>query len=449
MGEVNTMKYLIKNGTYFDSILNKNKTVDILINGSRIKEIGLGIKSDKDTLEIDATNKIIAPGLIDVHVHFRQPGQSYKENIFSGSRAAAAGGFTTIIAEPNTRPPIDSAKRVEKVINIAKQRSIVNFYTKACISKNMAGKELADVQSLKAAGAVAISDDGHPVPGSKLMEHALLKGRLYDILVNPHCEESDLYRQNIIKSNGGLFPICMPYSINENEPYCSETGFIKRDIELAKETRARIHISHVSLATSVEEIRKAKKNGVHITAEVTPHHLFLTKKDAEEIGTNAKVNPPLRDKEDVAAVKEGLIDGTIDIIATDHAPHSPNEKAKSWEDAPFGIIGLETALGLILTHLVKPGLLTINQVIEKMSTRPAEIFKLPVNKIARGEQPDLTIIDPDIKWKVNVDEFYSKGRNCPFNGWTLEGKAIMTIVNGKIVMKDGLIVKSDTDLFKK
>ena len=437
------MKYLLKNGFLLKPGRTDFERSDILFNGSSINKIGTGIEVDGDTLIIDLKNKIIVPGLIDVHVHLRQPGQTYKESIFSGSRAAAAGGFTTVIAEPNTRPPIDSVSRLKSVIKIAEKRSLVNFYTKACISKKMGGEKLADIQGLKNAGAVAITDDGHPVPGEELMKQALIAGRKYDILVDPHCEESEMYRQNIMRSNGGLFPnSIMPYSNSKNEPYSSETGFIKRDIELAKTIGARIHISHVSLATSVEEIRKAKKAGVQVTAEATPHHLLLSKKD-ESLGTNAKVNPPLRTEEDVSAVKEGVIDGTIDIIATDHAPHSVAEKAQPWDRAPFGIIGLETSLGLMITFLVKPGLLTINQLVERMSLKPATIYRLPIHKISVDEKANLTVIDPDEKWIVNADNFYSKGRNCPFNGWELQGRAIMTIVNGQIVMKDRKILEDN------
>lgn len=446
------MKILVKNIYKLDFFTVSKNKVDILIDGSKIRTVGTNIV-DKDALIIDAKDKIIAPGLIDAHVHFRQPGQEHKETIYTGSRAAAAGGFTTVIAEPNTLPPIDTLSRVKEVLKIAESQSIVNFYTKASISRMMEGGKLVDVERLKAAGAVAISDDGHPVPGKKLMSNALKKGALYDILVNPHCEESELYRQKIIQQNKKrrqphLSPEWMPYSNSPSfEPYNSETGFIKRDIELAEQAGAKIHISHVSLAKSVEEIAKAKERGVPITAEATPHHFLLTKKDAEEIGTNAKVNPPLRSEEDVAAIKSGLVDGTIDIIATDHAPHSPQEKATPWEQTPFGIIGLETALGLVLTYLVKPGLLTLSQAIEKMSTTPAEIFGLPERRLIEGQPADLTIIDPEKKWKVNADEFYSKGRNCPFDGWELQGKAFMTIVGGRIVMQDGRMVESDEKIF--
>ena len=445
------MKILLKNGQILDSLTESKNKVDILINGAKIGTLGTNIV-DKDALIIDARDKIIVPGIIDAHVHFRQPGQEHKETIYTGSRAAVAGGFTTVIAEPNTVPTIDTPSRIKEVLEIANKQSIVNFYTKACISRMMAGERLVDVQSLNTAGAAAISDDGHPVPGKKLMNNALKKGALYGILVNPHCEESELYRQKIIQQNKKrsqphLSPEWMPYSRSPSfEPYHSETGFIERDIELAEKTGAKIHISHVSLARSVIAIAKAKKRGVAITAEATPHHFLLTEKDAKEIGTNAKVNPPLRSKEDVAAIKSGLVDGTIDTIATDHAPHSPQEKAVPWEQAPFGIIGLETALGLVLTYLVKPGLLTLAQVIDKMSTTPTKIFGLPPRRLIEGQPADLTIIDLEKKWRVNVDQFYSKGRNCPFGGWELQGKAVMTIVGGRIVMQDGRIIESDGEI---
>ncbi len=443
------MKLLLKNVDILDPFTGDRKEIDILVDGSKVKRIARNI-TDKDASIIDAKDKIAMPGLVDVHVHFREPGQEYKETIYTGSRAAAAGGFTTVVAEPNTEPPIDTPSRIKKILKVASDQSIVNFYSKASITRRTEGKRLVDVRALKAAGAVAISDDGHPVYGARLMKNALEAGAKYDILVSSHCEESESYRQRVIKKNRGRkyppsSPNSMPYS-SSSKPYTSEEGLIKRDIEIAERAGARIHISHVSRAESVEIIAKAKKRGVAVTAEATPHHFLLSEKDAEEIGTNAKVNPPLRSEEDVAAIKSGLIDGTIDIIATDHAPHSPQEKSVSWEQAPFGIIGLETALGLVLTYLVQPKLLTISQAIEKMSVKPAQIYGLSCGgSLMDGQPADMTIIDPKKNWRVNADEFYSKGRNCPFDGWELCGKAIMTIVAGRVVMKDGQIVEGGAD----
>ncbi|MEW6606171.1 MAG: dihydroorotase [bacterium] len=429
------MKLLIKNGLILQpGGRGVTDELDILIEDYKVKKIDRDIVNE-DALIIDAKNKLVVPGLIDVHVHFREPGQEYKENIYTGSCAAVSGGFTTVIAEPNTNPPIDTASRLKNVLEIAREQSLVHFFSKACISKRIDGKRLVNVPQLKQAGAKALSDDGQPVASNKLMRNALIKGKEYDILITPHCEESELYRQRMIEKLGRQFALL--------EPYTAEDRFIERDIKLAEETDANIHISHVSLASSVKKIAQAKKRGVKITAEATPHHFILSKENEKEIGTNAKVNPPLRAKEDVEAIKEGLSNGIIDIIASDHAPHTPAEKTVPWEQAPFGIIGLETTLGLVLTYLVKPGILTLKQAIEKMTILPAKIFGLAeagFGTLTPNISTDITIIDLEKKWKVDVDKFYSKGRNCPFNGWELQGKATTVIVKGQVMMKDGDIL---------
>jgi dihydroorotase len=439
------MKLLVKKASLIKKGPEGFEVFDVLISGGEIKEIGQDILAPEASI-IDAHGKILVPGLIDAHVHFREPGQQYKEDLRTGSLAAAAGGFTTVIAEPNTVPPIDTPVRLRRLLNIADKKSMINFYSKSAVTKGMIGNRLADIVKLKEAGARAISDDGNPIPGYRLMQNALIKGKECGILVNPHCEESAFYRENILrqqeKRGQRSFSLQMPYSSPGADPYTSEAGFIKRDVELAEKTEARIHISHVSLARSVEIIADAKKRGVKVTAEATPHHLLLTERMEKEIGTNAKVNPPLRSEEDVVAIREGLANGTIDIIASDHAPHSPEEKNRSWDQAPFGVVGLETTLGLVLTFLVRPGILTLSQAIEKMTIMPAKIFGLDVlgvGSLTPGVKADLTLIDLDRKWKVDVNSFYSKGRNCPFNGWDLQGKAILTIVAGRIVAKDGAI----------
>jgi dihydroorotase len=309
------------------------------------------------------------------------------------------------------------------------------------------GYQLTDIARLAEAGARAISDDGNPIPSDRLMQNALIKGRECGILVSPHCEESALYRERVLKKQKRPAHRCslpqMPYALPNAGPYTSEAGFIQRDVELAEKTGARLHISHVSLARSVEIIAKAKERGVEVTAEATPQHLLLTEQITNEIGPNAKVNPPLRSEEDVAALRRGLANGTIDIIASDHAPHSPEEKSRPWDQAPFGVIGLETTLGLVLTYLVGPGILTLNQAIEKMTIMPAKVFGLDVLGIGSlrvGAKADLTLIDLERKWKVDANRFYSKGRNCPFNGWEVHGKAILTIVAGRIVARDGVVM---------
>ena len=440
------MNLLIKKATLVTTELRSPKVFDVLISNGKIKRIGQNIQAPGDSV-IDANGKILVPGLVDAHVHFREPGQEYKEDLRTGSLAAAVGGFTTVIAEPNTTPPIDSPVRLRRLLNIARKKSVVNFYSKAAITRGMKGNSLTDVAKLKEAGARAISDDGNPVPGYRLMRNALIKGKKSGILVNPHDEESALYRERILRkwAKCGKRASCdlMSYSSPGAGPYTSEAGFIKRDVELAEKTEGSIHFSHVSLAQSVEIIANAKKRGVRVTAEATPHHLLLTEQMAKEIGPNAKVNPPLRSEEDVKVIRDGLANGTIDIIASDHAPHSFEEKSRPWDQAPFGVIGLETTLGLVLTFLVRTGILTLSQAIEKMTILPARIFGLDglgVGSLRPGVKADLTLIDLDKKWKVDSSRFYSKGRNCPYHGWELQGKAILTIVAGRIVAKDGIIM---------
>jgi len=440
------MKLLIKKAGLLKTGPERLEVLDILISGGKIEQIGQEFVAPEASV-IDAQGKLLVPGLVDVHVHFREPGQEYKEDLRTGSLAAAAGGFTTVIAEPNTTPPIDTPARLSRLLNAAEKKSIIHFYSKAAITKGLMGKSLADIPRLKETGARAISDDGNPVPTRALMRNALIKGKECEIPVSPHCEESAAYRERILHQMGRggeqSSYLQMPHASPGAHPYTSEAGFIQRDIELAEKTESPVHFSHVSLAKSVEMIAGAKKRGVKVTAEATPQHLVLTDRMAREIGPNAKVNPPLRSDEDVAAIREGLANGTIDIIASDHAPHSPEEKNRPWNQAPFGVIGLETTLGVILTFLVGPGLLTLIQAIEKMTIIPARIFgldQLGVSSLEPGANADLTLIDLDRKWKVDASRFYSKGRNCPFDGWELQGKAIFTIVSGRIVAKDGIII---------
>lgn len=439
------MKLLIKKASLIKKEPEGLEILDVLVSGEKIEEIGQDIKYPEAST-IDARGKILVPGLVDPHVHFREPGQEYKEDLRTGSLAAAVGGFTTVIAEPNTTPPIDTPTRLLNLLDMASKKCIINFYSKAAITKGLKGNRLTDIVKLKEAGARAISDDGNPVPSYRLMRNALIEGEENKVLVSPHDEESALYREKILrrqeKHGKRSINAQMPYSSPEAGPYTSEAGFIKRDIELAERTGANLHISHVSLAQSVEIIADAKKRGVKVTAEATPQHLLLTQEMAKEIGPNAKVNPPLRSEEDVAVIREGLANGTIDVIASDHAPHSPEEKNRPWSEAPFGVIGLETTLGLVLTFLVRPGLLTLHQAIEKMTSMPAKIFGLDIlgiGSLRPGVKADLTLIDLDRRWKVDVNSFYSKGRNCPFDGWNLHGKAVLTIIAGRIVAKDGII----------
>jgi dihydroorotase len=419
------MKLLIKNGRVIDPRNGIDDLLDILIERGKIKGIAPQLEQEH-VITIDATNKVVTPGLIDMHVHFRQPGlHEYKETIRTGSHAAAKGGFTTVVCEPNTKPPIDDSDyRVKYMLDVAKNEGLVHIYTKACMTKGMLGKELVDVKKVIEQGAVAITDDGYPVNDIDLIVAAGKEAKKYGIPMCPHCEESR-------PQNGRKEAFAFTY-------YSSEAKYIQQYIiHGVKDTLCACHFPHVSLQESVERIRQAKEEGLPVTAEATPHHLTLTREDAERIGPNAKVNPPLRETEDVEALKRALKNGIIDVIATDHAPHTPDEKMG--ENPPFGIIGLETSLGIVLTFLVKPGILTLYSAIEKMTVNPTKILKIKGGDLRIGSTADITIIDPSKEWTVDANEFESKGRNCPFIGWKLTGKALMTIVDGKVVMSDGEI----------
>jgi dihydroorotase len=422
------MKLLIKNGRVIDPSSGIDDLLDVLVENGVIKGIAPEIKSDEAAL-IDASNKVVIPGLIDMHVHFRQPGRhEYKETILTGSRAAAKGGFTTVVCEPNTDPPIDTTKRVKSVLALSRDVGIINVYTKACITKGLKGKELVNIERVVSQGAVAITDDGFPVADINVMSQAAKEARRCGIPICPHCEESRLRGRK--------------ESLGIRRHYNAEAEYIYRDIHVVKETQCSFHFPHVSLAKSIASIAKAKKEGLPVTAEVTPHHLTLTRQDFKEIGPNAKVNPPLRTAKDMEAIRKALQDNIIDVIASDHAPHAPYEKMGN--KPPFGIIGLETTLGIVLTHLVKPGILSLRSAIEKMTLNPAKILNLKRGELRIGMPADITIIDLSKEWVVDVKEFESKGRNCPFDGWKLKGKAVITIVGGKIAMSEGKICEPPT-----
>jgi len=430
------MKLLIKNGRVTDPRNGIDDLLDVLVEDGTIKGIAPEIKSE-DAVLINASNKVVTPGLIDMHVHFRQPGRhEYKETIRTGSRAAAKGGFTTVVCEPNTVPPIDCKKRVKQVLDIAQKDSVVNLYTKECITKGMKGREIVNVKWGVEQGAIALTDDGFPVASIDIMGKAAKEAKKYGIPICPHCEETRL--------KGRKEPsILWRKEALAYRHYNSEAEYIERDIHIVRDTGCQFHFPHVSLAKSIARIAQAKKEGLPVTAEASPHHFTLTAQDAKEIGPNAVVNPPLRTIKDVESIKEALRNGTIDVIATDHAPHAPYEKAS--KKPPFGIIGVETSLGIVLTHLVQPGILSLSSAIEKMTANPAKILNLRRGELGVGMPADVTIIDLDKEWTVNVDEFESKGRNCPFDGWKLKGKAVMTIVGGKIAMSEGKISDPPTE----
>jgi len=423
------LKILIKHGT----IITRDKTEtnrDILIENGRISRIGEGINEAADQV-IDATGLAVLPGLVDAHCHLRDPGYEYKEDIRTGSMSAAKGGFTSIACMPNTNPVIDNESIVRTIMDKASREGVVNIYPIGAITKGLEGNELSEMGSMKEAGIVAVSDDGRPVMQASVMKKALIYANGFGLTVISHCEDLNL-------AEGG--------SMNEGEtctrlglhgiPSAAEDVMVSREIILSEYTGMPVHIAHVSTRGSVEMIRQAKKRGVRVTAETCPHYFTLTEKACEGYNTNAKMNPPLRTQEDVDAVIEGLRDGTIDIIATDHAPHHFDEKNVEFELAPNGIVGFETALPLALTYLVKPGILTMNQLVDKMSAKPAEILKINKGDIRTGADADLVLVNHNEEYIIDPDEFLCKSKNTPFGGFRVCGRVKYTFVGGKIVYND-------------
>ncbi len=401
---------------------------DLLLVDGKVAALGEGVDPAPDAREIDASGLIVTPGLIDVHVHLREPGQEHKETIATGARAAAAGGFTAICSMPNTDPTIDDPAAVGFVVAEAKKAGAARVYPMGAISVGLEGQALTEFGSLVEAGAVAVTDDGHPVMDSGLMRLAMEYAQAFDIPVVDHPEDLTLSRdgamnEGLISSRLGL----------KGKPNASEDIHIIRDILLAELTGGRIHIQHVSTRFGVDAIRQGKARGVRVTGEAAPHHLLLTDEDVDGYRTEAKMNPPLRSAEDRDAVREGVKDGTLDVIATDHAPHHYDEKEAAFEDAPNGIVGLETALGLVYGHLVEGGLLDLSTMVERMSVTPAKLFKLPGGTLAIGSPADVTVFDPDGEWTVDPASFLSKSQNTPFVGWTLRGRPRYTVVGGDVV----------------
>ena len=428
------MKLLLKSGRVVNPATNFNDMVDILIEDEKIVKIGADLQSD-DAEIFDATGLIIAPGLIDMHVHLREPGQEAKEDIGSGTRAAAAGGITTVACMPNTSPVIDNSVLVQGIAQRAQQDGVVKVKVVGALSKGQEGKELAEIGDMLEAGAVAITDDGHYVDSAKLLMNGLDYIARYDLPIISHAEDNTLTEDGVMHEGAVSAMLGM-----KGRPAVAEDIAVSRDILLAEYTNARIHIAHISSKGAVELVRQAKKRGVKVTAEVTPHHLTLTDEEIKNFNVAAKVCPPLRSKDHVQAMIEGLKDGTIDAIVTDHSPHAFEEKDREFKFAPNGFTGMETSLGVILTNLYHTGIMTIDEIIEKMSVTPAKILKLDAGNIEIGKIADLTVIDPEKTWKVDSNKFYSRGKFTPYDGVELKGKAVATIVNGKIVMENGIIV---------
>ncbi|MBO8136557.1 MAG: dihydroorotase [Desulfotomaculum sp.] len=408
----------------------KVKKVDILVENGVITGIGPGLEAAGARV-IEADGKYVCPGLIDMHVHLREPGFEHKESIATGTRAAARGGFTAVACMPNTKPVADNAAVVRFILERAAAEGVVNVYPIAAITKGSKGEEITEMADLKEAGAVAVSDDGLPVQDAGVMRRAMQYAAMLQLPVIPHCENKSLAADGVMHEGFQSTVLGLP-----GIPAAAEEVMVARDIILAENTGCHVHIAHISTAGSVELVRQAKKKGVKVTCEVTPHHFTLTHEMVNGYNTNTKVNPPLRTREDVEAVKEGLADGTIDVIATDHAPHTVEEKNVEYQYAPFGLVGLETAVGLVFTELVETGVLTVPQAIAKLTINPARVLAVPGGRLDVGERADITIIDPQAGEIINPDDFASKGRNTPFTGRRLKGLPVMTVVNGKIVMED-------------
>jgi dihydroorotase len=425
------MNLLIKNALIVNASGETKKTTDIWVEGGKISMISPNLHRDGCEV-IDAQGKKVLPGFIDLHVHLREPGREDKETIETGSRAAAKGGFTSIFAMPNTTPAIDTAQTVQFVLEQARKAGLVNVFPVGAITRNREGKELTEMMDLKRAGCLAVTDDGRAVLNAGLMRRALDYARMAGLLVMEHCDDPNLSAGGVV--NEGAVSTLLGL---KGDPAASEAIIVARDIELANYLKTHIHFMHVSTKRVVELIRRAKGEGIPVSAEATPHHFSLTEDAVKSFDSSTKVSPPLRSKDDVEAVKAGLKDGTIDCIATDHAPHTHEDKEVDFDAAPPGLIGLETAFGLVIKELVQAGLLTLPQVVEKMCVAPARLAGL-LNKgeIVEGKDADLIIVDTDREWVVKAEDFVSKSKNSPFVGWKLKGRVVTTICGGKVVYQE-------------
>ena len=421
------MTYLLKNGRVVDPANGIDSVCDVRTSADgTIAEVGPNLAADGADV-IDCAGLVVAPGLIDMHVHLRVPGQEYKEDVASGTAAAAAGGFTAIACQPNTSPPIDTASIVQDLHRQAEGAS-ARVYVVAAVSKALHNTELTEMADLKDAGIVGIGDDAYPVQSSRFLRRAMEYCSMLGLPYVAHCEDKDLTGDGVM--NEGYVSTVLGL---KGIPREAENIGTARNIMLAQATGCRLHILHVSTKESVEIVRQAKASGAPITAETCPQYVALTDEACYGYNTNAKMSPSLRTAADQAAIIDGLKDGTLDAIATDHAPHAPHEKEQEFALAPFGMLGLETSLGLVITHLVKPGHLTLTQMIEKMSVAPAKILGVPGGTLTAGAPADITIFDPDAEWVVDVSRFKSKSRNSVLNGVTLTGKPVMTFVGGQRV----------------
>ena len=418
------MTILIKNGRLINPSENLDKVMDIFVEDGIIKEKAESIEKQADTV-IDAAGCYVMPGLIDLHVHFRDPGLTYKEDIETGSKAAAKGGFTTVCCMPNTKPVVETVKYI---IEKGEKTGLTNVLPVGAVTKNMAGVEITDVEELKKAGICAISEDGKSVMNSGVYRKAMKNAAKANVPVLAHCEDINLVEGGVINLGDKSSELGVKGISNAVEDVIA-----MRDIMLAKETGATLHLCHCSTKDSVEMVKRAKEEGIKVTAEVCPHHFSMCSDDITSNDGNFKMNPPLRAREDMEALIKGLQDDIMDVISTDHAPHSAEEKAKDLEHAPFGIVGLETSVALTVTNLVKKGYLTPMQMAAKMSYNPAKVLGIPKGTLDEGKIADITIINPDKEYTIDVNTFESKGKNTPFDGYKVSGEVEYTILNGKVV----------------
>ncbi|MFZ3576535.1 dihydroorotase [Virgibacillus sp. DJP39] len=425
------MKLLLKNATRLTES-NVAENVDILIVDKYIKEISRNI-SDDTAQVVDCENNMVFPGFIDVHIHLREPGGEHKETIESGTKAAARGGFTTVCAMPNTSPVPDSEESVKALLNKINESAVVRVLPYAAITKDLNGEVLNDIKQIADMGVFAFTDDGVGIQTADLMLRAMKEAAAANVSVVAHCEDNSIVYSGVVHLGNVSDRIDLP-----GIPSLSESVQIARDVLLAEATGAHYHVCHVSTKESVRVIRDAKKAGIHVTAEVTPHHLLLNEDAVLKDDTNYKMNPPLRSKEDQEALLTGLLDGTIDFIATDHAPHAESEKAKGFLTSPFGIVGLETAFSLLYTYLVKSNKITLRQLVDWLTIKPAEVFGMPYGKLKEKEIADITIVNLEKETKVDKHKFHSKGKNTPFDKWEITSKPVLTISEGKIVYKEDI-----------
>jgi dihydroorotase len=416
---------LIKNGHVIDPANKIDQVCDILVVDGKIADVG---KINEPAANvIDASGKLVTPGLIDIHVHFREPGDEEEETIASGSAAAVAAGFTSVVCMPNTTPPIETETDVEYIHRKGRQARKTHVYTMGAITKKREGVELAEMGFMAEAGVVGFTDDGGCIQNPSVMLRALKYAAMFDKVVAQHCQDDNIAGKGVMNS-GYLSSILGLPGLDA----LAEEAIIWRDIQLVKKANVRYHIQHISTSGAVELVREAKRLSLPITCEVTPHHLLLTEDCCSEYDTNYKVNPPLRTQKDIDALKQALKDGLVDALATDHAPHLQSEKELEFHAAPFGIASLECALGLYIKAIIEPGILSWPQMISLMTEKPARIIKVDKGTLGKGKQADITIIDPNCEWTVDVKKFYSKSKNCPYNGWKLKGKVVKTIVGGEV-----------------